>query len=68
MRLPRPADGVTASQLLGFYALVSLTIAIFVFVNAAQPTLLLAIRSRSSISTTEHPDPGENSGDLGDIS
>ena len=68
MRLPRPADGVTASQLLGFYALVSLTIAIFVFINAAQPTLLLAIRSRSSISTAEHPDAGENSGDLGDIS
>ena len=68
MRLPRPADGVTASQLLGFYALVSLTIAIFVFINAAQPTLLMAIRSRSSISTAEHPEPGENSGDLGDIS
>lgn len=36
----RPAEGVSYRQLVGYYLLVSLTISVFVFVNATQSTVI----------------------------
>jgi MFS family permease len=49
----RPRAGVTRLQLAGFYALVSLTISVFVFVNAAQPALLRQVLALSRPSAGE---------------